>query len=358
MSDNKIAVDTVGLTWSVQPRKKGNAQIRLWVGKIPIAISTGHKNPGALSKSAQARLISDHFRKHPVEVTQDTSFASEISRFVTLKYEGRKPKTIREVIDGLERLQTVLGVSKVEDVTKRLCETRKDALRGTMAPATWKGFLARAAKFLRWEISEGNLKFDPLVNFQRPAKKEMGRREDIWEPERYEGALSRLSGEDREMLVIFRETAIDPSDLFHLNPKKHIVKAVGPNGPFWKILKVRQKAKSSSEKIDQPLSKKAAEVILPRLENWFDFSRYTDSHSFGCAIRKKLHRAQKEAGFSPTFGIKALRHTFATYHANRYLEGKAGPPMEVLRQWLGHAPSSRVLEGVYMHTESSGMYQE
>ncbi len=358
VGDNTKVIDTLGISWSVQPRKRGSAQIRVWISGKPFSISTGQKSVAALSKATQIRLIQDWLKRNPVVRQEAATFEGEVKRFLSLKYEGRRPRTVEAVRRDLERLQEVLGVTLVKDATKARCEARKDAMRGEMAPATWRDFLSRAAKFFRWQVAEKNLESDPLVNFRRPVKKEFGRREDVWDSERFEKTLALLSGEDREMLVIFRETGMDPADLFHFDPKKNLVEASEGAGKFWKIRKVREKAKSDAECVDQPLSTAAKAILLPRRGNWYDLSRYGSAASFGCAIRKRIKAAQVKAGYSDPLAIKALRHTFATYHATRYLEGRGGPPMEVLRKWMGHAPSSRTLEAVYMHTQSSGRYQE
>jgi integrase len=355
MGINKKSVDTLGFKWSVFSPPRGTAQIRFRWDGTQVSISTGHKSPTALSPKQQVAKIREWMGVHPIRSRGEAEISEEIERFIRLGYEGRKRHTVKEAEGHLGRLKEVLAVTEVAQITKRLCEARKDDLRGEYSPKTWKNFLTTARKFLRWEISEGNLKSDPLANFRTPQKKEFGRRLSTWDLERYETVLKMLDPESREILQVIWETGIDSSDFFELRPK-NIVQSRRPDGSkFWKLYKVREKAKSSEEVIDQPLSTRAAEIILPRLKSWWDLSRYVNHESFTPGFARKVKRAQEKAGLVP-LDVKSIRHTFATRHAERYLNGEGGPPMEVLRQWMGHAAGSRTLERLYVHAKSSGLY--
>lgn len=355
MSDNKKTVDTFPFSWSVQERERGTAQIRFRVHGKAVSISTGKKSANGLSTKQQATLIRDWMRRHPATVKNEAGFGEEAERFIALLYEGRSKQTINEVRGHLARLRAVLGIHSVQQATKKHCEARKVRLQEGLSPKTWKNFLTTARKFFRWQVIEGNLPVDPLANFKNPSKTLFGGRTEVWEEERYRETLKELAAEERALLEVLYETGMDSGDLFTLRAAD-FVQARAPDGSkFWKLYKLRGKAKSPEEVMDQPLSTRAREILLPLLPDLWDFSRYCDGLSFVSSLLKKVKKAQVRAGYEP-LDIKSLRHTFATRHASRYVEGQGGPPMEVLRQWMGHAKGSRTLERVYVHTKSSGMY--
>lgn len=354
ISDNIDTVDTLGLSWAVIPRKRGSAQIRLRVGGTQVAISTGVKNPADLSRSRQVELIRAWLSKRPAAPTGE--IGEEISRFMRLRYEGRAPKTIEDAERFLRRMVGVLKVSKVSDLTKPRCERFKDALRASWKAKTWANGLSVMRSFAKWEVGEGNLISDPFVNFRFPAKSEFGRRTEVWDLDRYLAVREELSGDDREIFTVMYETGMDSSDIFQLR-KEHIVEFRPKGKPkFWGIHKARAKGKSSREIIIQPLSTEAAKILV----DWkpWDFSRYTTAQSFAANLLKRVHKAQVRLELPGRLSIKHLRHTFATRHAQRYLDGEGGPPMEALRQWLGHSPDSRTLERLYVHTETSSLYMD
>lgn len=359
MGINKKNVDTVGLKWSVVRKTKGHAQIRFRVHGRQVALSTGHDNPNALSRTKQAALIREWLNAHPVESKGAAAFDTEVARFIRLQYEGKAPSTVKEVAWALQKFKDALGVVSVQEITKKLCEARKARLQEGLTPKTYKNVLTVARKFLRWQFNEGHITADPLVNFKNPARKSFGRRLAIWDDERFKKTLEYLKGEDREYLQVVYETGIDPADFFQLRPS-HIVEArrLTDGSKFWKLYKQRAKAKSSDEVIDQPLSTGARKVILPMLANWWDLSRYKGEMSFASNMLKRVKAAQVKAGYSDPLDVKSLRHTFATRHARRYMAGEGGPPMEELRRWMGHAPDSRVLERLYVHARSSGLYMD
>lgn len=357
MGDNKKSVDTLGLRWVVVKRDKGFPQLRFRVHGRQVSVSTETRAP--LSKAKQTALIRAWLAANPVKAKGAAGFTSEIERYIRLQYEGKATHTVYEVRLHLSAFRDALGVQSVQEITKRLCEARKDSMQAGRSPKTWKNMVTSVRRFLRWEISEGNLPQspDPIANFKNPSRKLFGRRVAVWELERYTKTLAKLRGDDRDFLTIIHETGIDSADAYQLRPA-HIVQARRADGSkFWKLYKLRAKAKSADEMIDQPLSKEAQRVILPRLEKWWDVSRFSGAMTFASGFLRRVQKAQRAAGFEP-MDIKSLRHTFASRHAKRYTEGAGGPPMEELRRWMGHAPSSRILESVYIHTKSTGLYMD
>jgi hypothetical protein len=357
----------IGLKWSVAARPEGTAQIRFRLDGRQISISTGHRDPGALTKKQQGEMIARWVEAHGMKLPTPAgavTLEEEIARFLRLRYEGQAENTVREARRLLEQFRVTLGVSQVSEVTKALCEAKKEAMQAGRSPKYWKNFLTACRKFCRWEVAEGNLSSDPLVNFKNPSRRKFGRRREVWPEERLEATLAELSPLDRELVTVLRWTGIDSSDLFQLE-KSHVVQARTPEGRlFWKLYKLRAKAKSEDEVYDQPLSSRAEPILLARWEAaeapdsrlWP--TAYCDGESFADALLRRVKAAQERAGQVPTMDIKSLRGTWATYHAKRYVEGRGGPPMEELRRWGGWARDSRVLERLYIHAKASGLFMD
>lgn len=364
--------ELIGLNWSVVPRPEGNAQIRFRLRSLPpgkqqVAISTGYPKPDHFTKQEQAAIIWRWAEANGIKLDAAPmpvlSFNAELERFLKLQYDGQAESTVSEAKRLLEQMRDTLGIVAVPEITKKLVEAKRDALREGRSPKYWKNFLTAARKFARWQLSEGHLKEDPLVNLKNPSRKTFGRRTAIWSEPRFEATLAQLSSADRDVMLVLRWTGMDISDLYHL-AKEHIIEAVDEQGRrFWKLYKLREKAKSEEEVMDQPLSTKIESILMARWNAQADpqgrlwtFTQYADDHTFATALLERVKRAQVRAGQTPTMDIKSLRHTFATYHANRYVQGQGGPPMEELRRWMGHARDSRVLERLYVHAKASGRF--
>lgn len=358
----------IGLPWSVVAREDGNAQIRFRLNGRQIGVSTGHRDPDALTKKQQAELIAKWIAANGETLPAPEGVVTldgEIARFLRLQYEGQAENTVREARRLLEQFRVVLGVAQVSELTKKLCEEKKAELQAGRSPKYWKNFLTAARKFLRWQIAEGHLAVDPLANFKNPSRRRFGRRSEIWSEERLEATLAELNPKDRDLLLVMRWTGMDSSDLYQLS-RSHIIQARSPDGrTFWKLYKQRAKAKSEEEVMDQPLSSRILPIILARLEAQEDpdgrlwpMPEYQDGESFGTMLLRRVKAAQARAGQEPAMDVKSLRGTWATYHSRRYVEGRGGPPMEELRRWGGWARDSRVPERLYIHAKSSGQYMD
>lgn len=357
----------IGLKWSVAARSEGTAQIRFRLDGRQISISTGKRDPDALTKKEQGEIIARWVEAHGKRLPTPggvVTLEEEISRFLRFQYEGASDNTVREARRLLDQFRVSLGVSKVSEVTKALCEARKEAMQAGRSPKYWKNFLTAARKFCRWQVAEGHLPADPLANFKNPSRKKFGKRTEIWSEERLEATLSQLSPWDREMLLVLRWTGMDSTDLFQLS-RAHIIQARDSDGrTFWKLYKLRAKAKSEDEVMDQPLNSRIQAIVMARWEAagapdarlWP--MPYQDGDNFATTFLRRVKAAQVRAGQDPPLDIKSLRHTWATYHAKRYIDGQGGPPMEELRRWAGHARDSRVLERLYVHAKASGRFMD
>lgn len=359
VTDTKLP-SLLGLTWAVIDRKVGSAQIRFRINRRPVSISTGKKKASAVTDAEARALIERWFAKNRRRWAPPAaagSFMSEVDRFITFRCDGRRPNTVAEVLRHLRALQEALGVGAVHEITKKLCEDRREALLASREPRQRKALLTTWRRFCRWEVEEGNMAEFPFVNFRNPSSKEFPVHTEIWTPERYVATLEQLRHDDAEILAVIRWSGLDPADVWELAPR-HFVRV-----PFLKLHKVRSKAKSNAEVVDQPVSSKILPIIEARLAAAISkgsklWPTTLSMVSFGSMFLERVKTAQRKAGFDDTLPLKPLRHTFATYHADRYLRGEGGPPMEELRRWMGHAPDSRVLERLYVHVVSNERFMD
>lgn len=358
MSDIKTST-LVGLKWHVARRPEGSAQVRFRFGGRLISISTGKKNPSAVTAAEARQLIEDWFKREKRRWVPPSDrraeYAAEVERFITFVMAGRAPRTVMEARRLLTRFGAVLEVKAVHEVTKDLCESKRGPLLDGLAARHQKAFLTIARKFCNWEVAEGNMPAFPLVNFKNPSRMEFPVRDVIWTDDRFEATLPHLRPDDQEILLVIRWSGLDPADIWGLTPKHFMLE------PFLKFHKVRAKAKSTVETIDQPVSSRIRAIITRRLERPIDgrlWKTAARSETFATNLLDRVKTAQRAAGYTDMLDIKSLRHTFATYHAGRYIRGEGGPPMEELRRWLGHAPDSRVLERVYVHATSSDRFMD
>lgn len=349
--DNASAL--LDLSWSVQPRE-GRAWVAMfrWRGK-QVAVSTGEATE-AKAKEAASKVIFRWFEKQgeKAPVTVSAAFPDAVRGFLEAKYMSRKPATAKEAEIILRRLSGLLN----EDWGKLTRQTFKPVipkLKGDASPKYWKNILVTTRKFWRWAVEEKLAVEDVTLGLDGPRSIDFKIRQDIWEDHELESVVKELPEREARAVQIIRWTGLDPADLWNLK-KRHFVK---DKGGVWKIVKLREKAKSEKEIIDQPLSSKARDLLMglhakaKGPDTPIFPTSYRSAQVFTVLLWRKVSRVQGQLGLR-TLHVKALRHTFATYHAERDV------PIDVLRKWMGHAPDSRVLDRVYLHRGSTSRYMD
>lgn len=334
--------------WSIQ-EGKGNLEVRFRWGEFHPSISTGTKDKREAANRAPALV--EHWIAAQGAGKVQTPFAAAKARFRTELYLNRKETTWEGVDTILKRLEAVypeatmdlrqLALSPKALPPGELFRERLEAFKGEAAPKYWAEILCNTRKFCRWAVKRGLMPADPTEGIPYPDKSTFARREETWAEEYFEQVLAALQGPDQARLTILRFTGMDAGDLFAFNPKIHVVR---DSDGHLVLKKLRAKAKRPTEIIVQPLCKR----VIPFMKQTHQ-GDFTDMHSFTSSLRDRVQRVMKSSRL-PVMDLKSLRHTFATYHAERDV------PIDVLTRWMGHAPGSTVLLRYYLHRRSTARY--
>jgi integrase len=327
--------------WSIQ-EGKGNLEIRFrWGGKFR-ALSSGTRSRRK-AQSQAPNLIARWLQAHGQAPSQ-TAWEKAKEAFRTQEYADCKPTTWEGVETVLRRLQKVFSdLEGPHQLTPKVFLDRLKGYRGKAAPKYWAEILSITRKYCRWAVGRKLMASDVTEEIPYPDKKGFGRREKVWSDEYLAQVLEVLEPEDRGRILIMRWTGIDSGDLFTFDPAKHIVNDEEGN-PV--LSKLREKAKKETERIVQPLSSKVRNLMDRRWGEGFASIR-----SFTSSLRGRVQRAMSATSL-PVMDLKSLRHTFATFHAER------GVPIDVLSRWMGHAPGSTVLLRYYVHRRSTARYMD
>ncbi len=378
----------LGLEWSIQPRDRGNSQIRFWYPKSgPLkkfrAISTGVKTD-VIPKDRQLRLVADWFLDNgfkPAAVVapeNDFLLTGEVDAYIANEYRGAPSGTIKPIRQHLDRLVEFLkagdpanklpGVSGVREVTRRhfdaawakmaLAEEQDPnpaAPRVYLVPKTVKNMLGNVRKFFRWEmvreVKEGEpyLEKDPTLNAKMPTKGECAAPVKVkWEDDEFKATIKKVTCVDtRDTLLMLRYCGgLDVADTMQLQAT-HFKRT--PNGVlFIEKLRAKSKRTSRNEWIKIPVAKIILSMVEARLaacKSPEDFVfpwnvRHSTIDGFEAGLYKRTKTARARAGFAMK-EIKALRHTFASEQIAK------GVPIWQVQPWLGHVKGSPITAQVY-----------
>jgi integrase len=398
----------LSLSWSVQPQKRGNSQLRFWwppkgdIGAAFRAVSTGVKTD-KVSKERQTELVAAWFLKEGFTPPKKAApgqigLEAEVAEYIRTEYvaKGHPEGTIKPIRQALRRFGEVLAkgipekriapIATVPEITLEAfhaavphLKLREKAPRAgqsaLLKPKGWKNLFNNIRAFLRWQmlrvtLGVRHLAIDPTLGVETPTKAEIKKSRPIrtaWPDEEFTTTLAamkvrvqRLKSNAKEVsaeylqdarftLKLLRYSGIDVNDTYRL--LAHHIEEDG-KGHLW-IKKVRGKAKITSgvEMIKLPVSSKierelreywlAALAIAPDSKVLHWHRRFASHESFRSWIWKMVQSARARAGL-PRRDVKSFRHTFTTSHLKR---GKA--TLRQLREWLGHAADSKMLEDTY-----------
>jgi integrase len=339
--------------FSVHARPRGSCQIRFRLDGVPQSVSTGTKNKRQAESQAQAILTRWLIAHGKTTAKGKTSLEAAVAGFLDTQYANLKPSTRDEAELILRRFQECFPVPNVQDITPEVFKARAGKLKGAAAPKYWANILSTCRRFSRSLVAEGKIVQDFTAGIPMPPKGSFKIREETWTDSELEATLAAVAPFDAEVLTVMRWTGMDTADVAELR-RKHLVK---DEAGAWVIRKRREKGKSDAETILQPLGSK----VLPILMDRYNTTRYPEDKLFGDAFASirsfntslmgRVRRATAPLGL-PLKNLKALRHTFATYHAER------GVPLDVLRKWMGHAKDSRTLDRVYVHRASTARFMD
>lgn len=398
----------LNLSWSVQARERGNSVVRFrWPpkgekGSSFRAVTTGVKTD-KISKERQTELVAEWFREEgfiprPKPAPGQIGLEEEVQEYLRLEYKekGHPDGTVRTVRQSLRRLCDVLAkgipehhikpILTVPEITRdvfhaavprlKLREKAPRAGQSTfLKPKGWKNLFGNIRGFLRWELTRKSLGIphlisDPTLGVETPNKAEIKKSRPvrtIWPDEEFKATLAAMkvriqrlksNGDEnsaqylkdaRFTVKLLRFGGIDVNDAYRLLAH-HIEE--DREGNLW-IKKMRGKAKLASgvEMIKLPVSSKikdelreywqAALAIGPEAHVLPWHKRFSNHESFRSWLWKMIQAARERVGL-PKRDIKSFRHTFVTHHLKR---GKVS--LRQLREWLGHADDSKMIEDTY-----------
>ncbi|MEO7426656.1 MAG: site-specific integrase [Fibrobacteria bacterium] len=405
---NELLSVILSLAWSVQPQKRGSSQIRFWwpprgqEGSTFRAISTGIKSD-KVPKDLQTDIIAQWFLKEGFTPARkagpgEIGLESECEEYIQIEYvaKGHPEGTIRPIRQALRRLCEVLThgipekrirpVAAVPEITMEAFHAAVPKLKlrekppragqsVLLKPKGWKNLFNNVRAFVRWEMGRTTLGvrhliIDPTLGVETPTKAEIKKSRPIrteWPDAEFSVTLAnikvrvqRLKSNAKETsaeylkdakftIKLFRYGGVDVNDSYRL--LAHQIEEDG-DGKLW-IKKLRGKAKITSgvEMIKLPVSSKIEKELR---EYWVAalaigqeahvlpwHKRFKSHETFRSWVWKIVQIARARAGL-PKRDVKSLRHTFVTYHLKR---GKV--TLRQLREWLGHADDSKMIEDTY-----------
>jgi integrase len=325
---------------------KGNLEIRFrWAGRHP-SISAG-----TTDRREAANLAPGLVRKWIVSKGAGVAhpLQAAAAEFLAEQYADRKPDTRDEVDLILRRLAAAFpALPSLAALSPKAFRVGLTRYRGEASAGYWTNILVTTRKFCRWATSRGYMAEDPTEGIPAPGKGR-GKRRDVWAEEYFAQVVAVVSPFDAEVLQVMRWTGIDSGDLFGFDPKKHVTR---DEAGALTLRKRREKGKTDEETMVQPISSRILPFIEARRKTGEGYGAgYASVRSFTASLRKRVQSAMARAGL-PVRDLKSLRHTFATYHAER------GVPLDVLRGWMGHARDSRTLDRYYLHRASTARFMD
>jgi integrase/recombinase XerC len=250
----------------------------------------------------------------------------------TLSGKNRSAATIRAYATDIQQFIAFLHTNNVSiknpeevqkiDVMEYLTALAKRELTG----------IARARKmsaireYFRFLEGVGLISKSPTIGIETPKREKNGRQ--VLRPDEYTKMLSLAGANPRDyaVLQVFLQTGIRVSELANLR--------IGDIDFIKPAITVRGKGSVERE---IALEKKGIHAlksylaIRPESISTRVFLNYQGEPISERGIRKLVVKYRKEAGITKKASCHTLRHTFATYKAEK------GVSAYQLQQWLGHA---------------------
>src|ERR671926_33241 len=186
--------------------------------------------------------------------------------------------------------------------------------------------LSALREYFRFLEGVGMIAKSPTTGVETPKREKNGRQ--VLRPDEYTKMLSLAGANPRDyaILQVFLQTGIRVSDLANL--KTTDIDFIKPS--------ITVRGKGSVER-EIALEKKGIHAlrsylaVRPESLSKRVFLNYQGEPISERGIRKLVVKYRKEAGITKKASCHTLRHTFATYKAEK------GVPAYQLQQWLGHA---------------------
>lgn len=275
---------------------------------------------------------------------QTITFATSIEGFRrALEGKNRSASTIRSYLTDVSQLvdwleANTVAVTRPDQVTKAdLTEYLAHLSRRGLSGVTRARKLASLREYFRYLEEHELIAKSPAVGIETPKKEKPGR--TYLRPDEYTKLLSLAGANPRDYAIfqVFLQTGVRVSELCAL--RLDDIDLVD------RVLSVR--AGKGMVARDIELEKKAAQALKTYLASRPDV---LDDHLFlnrdgeplsDRGVRKLVAKYLERAGITKKVSPHSLRHTFATYKAERGVS-----PFQ-LQQWLGH--QSLDTTQIYVH---------
>ena len=203
--------------------------------------------------------------------------------------------------------------------------------------------LAAIREFFRFLEAEGLVVTNPTLGVATP-KKERGSRTALRSDE-YTKLLSLAGANPRDyaILQVFLQTGIRVSELCDLTREdidfeRRLLRIASGKGMKTRTIELEKKGIQAI---------KSYLAVRPESLSNALFLNYQGEPISGRGIRKMLDKYLKASGITKKISPHSLRHTFATYKAER------GVSPYALREWLGHARLDTTQIYVHMARENT-----
>jgi site-specific recombinase XerD len=242
---------------------------------------------------------------------------------------------IRQFIAYLE--ETNLAADRWDRVERAdLTEYLSDLARQGRTGVTRARKLASLRECCRFLAEQGYLLASPAAAIAMPRKERTAR--VYLRPDEYTRLLSAAGGHSRDfaILQLFLQTGIRVAELVHLT-----IRDVDLDGRTLQVA-----GKGSKERIID-LEKRSLQALKhylhqrPQSLDDHLFLNYAGTGLSDRGVKKLVEKYRVQAGITKQISCHSLRHTFATYKAER------GVSAFQIQQWLGH--SSVTTSQIYVH---------
>jgi integrase/recombinase XerC len=260
----------------------------------------------------------------------------------TLEAANKSPATIRAYRTDLAQFLTFLIETNVtiaqpsdihrDDLTEYLASLAERDLKGI----TRARKLAAIREFFRFLEVLGLVHTNPTLGLETPKKERNGR--NTLRPDEYTKLLSLAGANPRDfaILQVFLQTGIRVSELCSLK-----LEDIDFTNRTLRVFGKGQQTRTIEFEKKGIQAIRSYLAVRPNALHQELFLNYQGEPLSDRGVRKMLEKYLKAAGITKAISPHSLRHTFATYKAER------GVSPYQLKEWLGHARLDTT--AIYVH---------
>jgi site-specific recombinase XerD len=237
------------------------------------------------------------------------AYATDITQFIAFLHANNMSIKSPEDVEKIDVMEYLSALAKRE--LTGIARARK---------------MSAIREYFRFLEGVGLITKSPTIGIETPKREKNGRQ--VLRPDEYTKMLSLAGANPRDyaVLQVFLQTGIRVSELAHLTIED--IDFIKPS------ITVRGKGSVEREIVLEKKGVHALKSYLAVRGESFSprvFLNYQGEPISERGIRKLVVKYRKEAGITKKASCHTLRHTFATYKAEK------GVSAFQLQQWLGHA---------------------